>query len=215
MVVRGSAYEAASRTSCSGRHVERGGDECVPERAARPAAIPARRATRGTIRPAPCRSRRCLFTVRKTSPSQRSPMARLMARGARREWDGDDLAALVGRRASRSLGRGRSPRSLVAALLVCVRQSSSEPDAARPRLQRIRQFGVVGPRLPGSVWAECLVPASGGVVNEVIGGDCTRSAPAAPLLRQDMAMSSGASWFGGSRRRPRRPAREQAVRIAS
>ena len=45
--------------------------------------IPARRATFRTIRPAPCRSSRRPSPVRKTGPSQRSPVARSIARAVR------------------------------------------------------------------------------------------------------------------------------------
>jgi hypothetical protein len=58
--------------------------------------IPARRAIRRTIRPAPCRSSCRPSAVRKTGPSLRSLMARSIARGAGCERDGDDLAALAG-----------------------------------------------------------------------------------------------------------------------
>ena len=46
-------------------------------------AIPARRATRRTICPAPCRSSRFPSAMRKIGPSQRSPMARSIARAVR------------------------------------------------------------------------------------------------------------------------------------
>jgi hypothetical protein len=46
-------------------------------------ASPARRATLRTIRPAPCRSSRCLAAVVKIGPSQRSAIARSIARAAR------------------------------------------------------------------------------------------------------------------------------------
>ena len=59
-------------------------------------AMPARRATPRTIRPAPCRSRRCPSAHRNTGPSQRYPMARVdRPRGLRRERDHDVLAALA------------------------------------------------------------------------------------------------------------------------
>jgi len=45
--------------------------------------IPARRATRRTMRPARCRSRRRPSAARKTGPSVRSPMARSIARAVR------------------------------------------------------------------------------------------------------------------------------------
>ena len=58
--------------------------------------IPARRATRRTIRPALCRSIRCPSGRRKIGPSRRSPMAEVdRPGGARGERDGDDLAALA------------------------------------------------------------------------------------------------------------------------
>jgi hypothetical protein len=58
--------------------------------------IPARRATLQTIRPAPCRSIRRPSEARNTGPSVRSAMARSIARGARRQRDGDHFAALAG-----------------------------------------------------------------------------------------------------------------------
>gem|GEM_PF-5044174 len=45
--------------------------------------IPARRATLRTIRPAPCRSSRRPSWVTKMGPSQRSPVARSIARAVR------------------------------------------------------------------------------------------------------------------------------------
>jgi hypothetical protein len=64
--------------------VEGCGDERVPQRA-RPdlLADPARRATRRTIRLAPCRSSRRPSDARKTGPSTRSPIARSIARAVR------------------------------------------------------------------------------------------------------------------------------------
>ena len=64
--------------------VQRGGDERVPQRV-RPDRLgdPGRRATRRTIRPAPCRSSRRPSAARKTGPSLRSPMARSIARAVR------------------------------------------------------------------------------------------------------------------------------------
>jgi len=81
MVVRGSACDAASCTSRGGNSAHFGrSDECVPQRM-RPDFLrgPARRATRRTIRPAPCMSSRCAAAVRKIGPSQRSPTARSIA----------------------------------------------------------------------------------------------------------------------------------------
>src|SRR5436190_11527786 len=98
MVVRGSAWEAASCTSRSGTPASRAAVMNACRRVCGPAglAIPARRATRRTIRPAPCRSSQPPWADRKIGPSERSPMARSIARGARCERDGDNLAALAG-----------------------------------------------------------------------------------------------------------------------
>ena len=64
--------------------IERGGDERVPERVrADGLPIPARRATRRTIRAAPCRSSRRPSPARNIGPSVRSPMARSIARAVR------------------------------------------------------------------------------------------------------------------------------------
>jgi len=64
--------------------IKRGGDERVPERVGVTAlAIPARRATLRTIRPAPCRSSRRPSGATKTGPSARSAMARSIARAVR------------------------------------------------------------------------------------------------------------------------------------
>ena len=61
------------------------------------AVIPARRATRRAIRPAPCRSRPCPFTARKTWSFAALADGQVDGpRGPRRERDGDDRAALTG-----------------------------------------------------------------------------------------------------------------------
>src|SRR6185312_1466608 len=60
--------------------------------------IPARRATLRTIRPAPCWSSRRPSWVRKMGPSQRSLVARSIARAVRARAYGDDVAALAGNR---------------------------------------------------------------------------------------------------------------------
>jgi hypothetical protein len=54
--------------------------------------IPARRATRRMIRPAPCRSSRCQPVARNTRPSHRSPTVRSMARAVRGAADEDVVA---------------------------------------------------------------------------------------------------------------------------
>jgi hypothetical protein len=58
-------------------------------------ARPALRATRRTIRAAPCRSSRRPAAVTKIGLSQRSPMARSIARGSRRQRDHRVLASLA------------------------------------------------------------------------------------------------------------------------
>ena len=68
----------------TGPGVECGSDECVPERVGPTGlVIPARRAIRRTIRPAPCRSSRRPSAARKMGPSLRSPIARSIARAVR------------------------------------------------------------------------------------------------------------------------------------
>ena len=58
--------------------------------------IPARRATRRTIRPAACRSSRSPLASRKIGPSSRSPTAKSTARATRAgEWHRHQLAALA------------------------------------------------------------------------------------------------------------------------
>jgi hypothetical protein len=85
MVVRGWAWEAASCTSRSGTGASRAAvmnaclSVCGPIFLSRPA----RRATRRTIRPAACRSSRCMAVVVKVGPSQRSPITRSIARAVR------------------------------------------------------------------------------------------------------------------------------------
>jgi len=85
IVVRGSGWEAASWTSRSGTPASSAAvmNACRSVCGPTGLAIPARRATRRTIRPAPCRSRRRPSAARKTGPSMRSPMARSIARAVR------------------------------------------------------------------------------------------------------------------------------------
>ncbi len=64
-------------------------------------AMPARRATRRTMRAAPCRSRRLPSLVVKIGPAQRSPTGQVDgAGGAWREGDSHGLAALAQHRQS-------------------------------------------------------------------------------------------------------------------
>jgi hypothetical protein len=85
LVVRGSACEAASWTSRSGTPASRAAvmNACRSVCGPTGLAIPARTATRRTIRAAPCRSSRCPSKVRKIGPSTRSPTAKSMARAVR------------------------------------------------------------------------------------------------------------------------------------
>src|SRR6266571_1150969 len=98
IVVRGSAWEAASCTSRSGTPAS----SAAVMNAWRSVwgltflVIPARCATRRTIRPAPWRSSRRPSAVRKTGPSVRSDGQVDRPRGTGRQRDGDDLAALTG-----------------------------------------------------------------------------------------------------------------------
>jgi hypothetical protein len=88
---RSGGPHCGSRVSVGGgllhvaqRHasVERGGDERVSERV-RADVLADAGATLRTIRPAPCRSSRRPSPVRKMGPSQRSPVARSIARAVR------------------------------------------------------------------------------------------------------------------------------------
>ena len=64
--------------------IQRSGDERVSQRVRTDVlGDPARRATRRTIRPGPCRSSRRPSPARNTGPSVRSPMARSIARAVR------------------------------------------------------------------------------------------------------------------------------------
>jgi hypothetical protein len=85
IVVRGSAWEAASWTSRSGTQASSAAvmNECLSVCGVTALAITARRATLRTIRPAPCRSSRRPSAARNTGPSVRSPMARSIARAVR------------------------------------------------------------------------------------------------------------------------------------
>jgi hypothetical protein len=85
MVVRESAWEAASCTSRKGTPASRAAVMNACRSVCGPTflAIPARRATRRTIRPAACRSSRRPSGARKTGPWHRSPMARSIARADR------------------------------------------------------------------------------------------------------------------------------------
>src|SRR4051794_31571511 len=98
MVVRGSACEAASWTSRSGTPASRAAvmNACRSACGVIGLAIPARRATRRTIRAAPCRSSRCPAGAAEDRPVE--PFADGQVEAARGPWgerDGDDLAALA------------------------------------------------------------------------------------------------------------------------
>ena len=82
MVVLGSACEAASCTSRSGTPASSAAvvNACLKVCGPMGLPIPARRATRRTMRPAPCRSSRRPSPLRKIGLSQRSPTARSIAR---------------------------------------------------------------------------------------------------------------------------------------
>ena len=97
--VRGSAWEAVSWMSRSGTPASSAAvmKACLSVCGPTVLVIPALRATRRTIRPAPCRSSRCPSAARKMGPSLRSPIARsICPGGAGRERDSDDLATLAG-----------------------------------------------------------------------------------------------------------------------
>ena len=85
MVVRGSAWEAASCTSRSGTPASSAAvmNACRSVCGLTCLAMPARRVTRRTVRGAPCRSSRLPSAVTNSGPSVRSPMARSIARAVR------------------------------------------------------------------------------------------------------------------------------------
>src|ERR1039457_5828326 len=93
--------DAASCTSLNGTPASRAAvmNACLSVCGPTFLLIPARLATRRTIRPAPCRSRRRPSAVRKIGPSQRSPVARSIARAVRgASGMGTTFAALTGGR---------------------------------------------------------------------------------------------------------------------
>jgi hypothetical protein len=116
IVVRGSACEAASCTSRSGTPASSAAVMNACRRVCGPTGLvmPARRAIRRTIRPAPCRSSRRPSAVRKIGPSQRSPTARSIARAVR-----GASGMVTTLPPLRVMTRVRSPRSVPRALDVC------------------------------------------------------------------------------------------------
>ena len=99
IVVRGSAWEAASWTSRRATPASRAAvmNECRSECGVTRFSIPAPLASLRTIRVAACRSsRRLASQLRKIGPSSRSPTQIDGPSRAGSQRDGDDLAALPG-----------------------------------------------------------------------------------------------------------------------
>jgi hypothetical protein len=109
-------------------------------------AIPARRAVRRTICPAPCRPSRRAPGARNTGPSACSPMARSIALGgARRQRDGHHLAALAGDR--------QGPVTALQAQVLDVGAGSfryPQPVQGEQRDQRVLEWRPEGQRLPAA-----------------------------------------------------------------